>query len=476
MRWLLPLLLVVSPVAPRAAAPAELSDAATAPRPEKGEYFGLYLMGKKVGYLFSNVTVSNGVLTSVNAYHFKANVGARVSDRKLTETRTYEAKPRGKLLTLVVEQTGDGGDQILEGKARPSGLQVIRKRPGIPNETLTVKTAQEVAEDADQARVALKRGATVEGTITDSNDLEQYKVVTTLTGEETRTVGGVPVRVRKVSTLSAKEKVPTESWLDAQGRLLEIHFGPTMTALAEPEAQAKRLDVVEVFGLTRVKLPKPMPASAASVPGEVTITVVGLPERFRVDNYRQRFKQLPNGRVEVKVSANAPKARASRPLADPAGGSNLKSSIIVESDNERIRELAKKLVGNEKDAYAAARAIARWVNQNVEKDYGSSSDRATDVLKTMKGDCTEHSLLTVALMRAAGIPAKRIDGLVYLMQDDRVPAYYWHEWVEAYVGEWTQLDPTFGEDVAKATHLAVGEEGNAEITPLIGALQVVDVR
>jgi hypothetical protein len=48
--------------------------------------------------------------------------------------------------------------------------------------------------------------------------------------------------------------------------------------------------------------------------------------------------------------------------------------------------------------------------------------------------------------------------------------------VEAWVGEWTQLDPTFGQDVADATHFAVGEEARSEITPLIGSLQVHEVR
>lgn len=148
----------------------------------------------------------------------------------------------------------------------------------------------------------------------------------------------------------------------------------------------------------------------------------------------------------------------------------------MESDDQRIRATAKRIVGHEKSAYAAARKIVAWVYKHVQSDYGASADRATDVLRQMKGDCTEHSLLAETLLRAAGIPARRVDGLIYVMNDDGVPALYWHEWVEAYVGEWTQLDPTFGEPVADATHLALGNEGNAEITPLIGALKVVEVR
>ena len=137
---------------------------------------------------------------------------------------------------------------------------------------------------------------------------------------------------------------------------------------------------------------------------------------------------------------------------------------------------AKEIAGSETDAYAAAKKVVAWVDRTMKKDYGASADRATDVLRTLRGDCTEHSLLSIALLRALGIPARRVDGVVYVQNADGVPALYWHEWVEAWVGTWTQLDPTFGQPVADATHLALGEESSAEIMPLLGALKVVAAR
>ncbi len=148
----------------------------------------------------------------------------------------------------------------------------------------------------------------------------------------------------------------------------------------------------------------------------------------------------------------------------------------MESDKKEVKELAKKVVGDEKDAYVAAEKISRWVYDHVESAYGFSADRTTDVMRQMKGDCTEHALLAVSLMRAMGIPAKRIDGVIFQKGSDGVPALMWHEWVSAYVGEWVELDPTWGQPVADATHFAVGEETGAEIAPLIGELQVTDVR
>lgn len=455
-----------------------LTDVVKVPRPEGGEFMGLYLKGQKIGYMFSNITLSEkkDTVTAVTELHFKAKVGAAVSDRMMKETRVYESKPGGKLITFVMEQAGDGGNQSLEGSALPEGVRVVRKKPGQPNDIKMLPPSKEVVEDADQARVALKRNAKVVGTITDSTDLQQYQVTTTVGGTETRVVGGVKAKLRKVTTISEKEKVPTEAWVDEKGRMLEVQYGPMMSGMLEPEEVAKRIDLVEVFSLTRVVLPKPAPEAASTVPGKFTMVLTGVPEKFFTNTYRQQWKPDGKGRVEVTVSAAAPKILKPRPLADPNGGSNLKSTIAVEADHPEIMALAKQIAGTEKDAWTVAKKVNDWVYKNLGKDYGVSSDSASDVLRLKKGDCTEHSLLTVSMLRSLGIPAKRIDGLVYLINEDKVPALYWHEWVEAYVGEWTQLDPTFGQPIANPARLAVGEESSAEITPLIGSMTVVEVR
>ena len=455
-----------------------LSDVVKVPRPEAGEFMGLYLKGQKIGYMFSNVTLSakKDTVTATTEIHIRAKVGTAVSDRMMKETRVYESKPNGKLITFVMEQSGDGGEQSLEGSALPDGVRVVRKKPGQPNEIKLLPASKEVVEDADQARVALKRNAKVMGTITDSTDLQQYTVTTTVGGTESRVIGGVKANLRKVTTMSEKEKVPTEAWVDEKGRMLEVQYGPMMSGMLEPEEVAKRIDLVEVFALTRVVLPRPAPAAAMTSPGKFTMVLTGVGEKFWNNTYRQQWKAEGAGRVEVTVTAAPPRVLKPRPLIDPNGGANLKATIAVESDNPDVIAMAKQIAGTEKDAWTVAKKVNKWVYDNLDKDYGASSDSAGDVLKKRKGDCTEHSLLTVAMLRALGIPAKRIDGLVYLVNEDKKPALYWHEWVEAYVGEWTQLDPTFGQDVANPARLAVGEESSAEITPLIGSMTVVEVR
>ncbi|WP_425437638.1 transglutaminase-like domain-containing protein [Melittangium boletus] len=467
--------------APSAQAPGALSDVVKARRPQGGEYLGLYLVDKKVGYLFTDLGVIPGRedrVRSINELHFKANVGSRLSERIHREERIYEARPGGRLLAFTIEQRGDGGTQTLVGNVTPSGISVVRKRPGLADETVSLPATKEVVEDADPVRVALLRQANVSGHMLDGTDLGTYPFDVTVQPTEQRLLSGVQVKVGKAVMVSEKEKVPVTSYVAEEGQVLEMEYGQTMKARAEPEAVAKRLDLVEVFGLTRVVLPRLLPEEAKGIPGQVKLVMENLPEKFQQDTYRQKYQAQADGKVLVTLSARAPEPKAlkPRPLKDPEGGKNLETSIIIESDNPRIRELAEQLVGPEKDAYTAAKAIVAWVAQNLKKDYGASADRATDVLRQRKGDCTEHSLLTVSLLRAAGIPARRVDGVIYMVNQDGVPALYWHEWVEAFVGEWTQMDPTFDQAVADATHFGVGQEGNAEITPLIGTLKVVEVK
>lgn len=457
---------------------AALSDVVRAPRPSEGEYLGLYLKGQKIGYMFRRLSLSakKDSVTAVTQVFFKAKVGAAVSSRTMKETRVYEAKPNGALLSFVMEQDGDGGTQRLEGVVGAKELKVVRKRPGEADEVKLLPVPHDVVEDADQPRVALFRNAAMNGSVLDLTDLQSYALTSTVGGSETRVVGGVTAKLRKVTSISQKEKVPVDAFIDEKGRLVEEQYGPMMTGRLESEEAAKRVDLVEVFGLTRVVLPQPAPASAKAVPGAFTMVLSGVDKKFWNNTFRQQWKPLDGGQVEVTVRSAIPKVTQPRPLMDPNGGANLKATLSVESTHPAIVAKAQELAGTEKDAWAVAKKINQWVFTNLEKDYGASSDSAGDVLKRKKGDCTEHSLLTVSMLRALGIPAKRVDGLIYLMNDDNVPALYWHEWVEVYVGEWVQMDPTFGQDIANPARLAVGEESNAEITPLIGSMKVVSVR
>ena len=174
---------------------------------------------------------------------------------------------------------------------------------------------------------------------------------------------------------------------------------------------------------------------------------------------------------------DAPRVRGAPP---PALRDLLAATPDVDAGDPAIVAAARAAVGETPGVYAASVKLARFVHGRLEKSFGVSRDRASEVLSTGKGDCTEHALLFTALARAAGIPARQVQGLVYARYGDGVPALYWHAWVEVKSGEeWIALDPTFGQPVADATHVALGrgvrpgESVQTDTVAVLGALKVL---
>jgi Transglutaminase-like superfamily len=115
-----------------------------------------------------------------------------------------------------------------------------------------------------------------------------------------------------------------------------------------------------------------------------------------------------------------------------------------------------------------------WTYQHMTYVRANESVAST-VLARASGDCSEFSLLFVALSRAAGIPARRVVGLA-ATEADNAPAFGFHAWAEvALDGHWVQVDPTWNEPVADATHVVLMEgDGDAWGDALAG-LQVAVV-
>ena len=98
---------------------------------------------------------------------------------------------------------------------------------------------------------------------------------------------------------------------------------------------------------------------------------------------------------------------------------------------------------------------------------------ALEVLKRLEGDCTEYSVLFIGLARAAGLPAREVAGLIYMTGSP--PGFYFHQWAKVWVGKWIDVDPTFNQPIANATHIKLAEGDlfeQARLIPIIGRIQI----
>ncbi len=446
-------------------------------RPTAGQWMGLYLLGHKAGYTFDRVWEERrggkNVVVAVDDITLRATLGGRDVSRRVREERVFEAKAHGRLIAFSALHEGDGGDETIEGPCDARGMHLVRRRPGGSPERLELPPARETVEDADLPRLAAARKTTLSGLLFDSMTLKELPQEATWLGTDEWTAGGSLRRVERVALTQSGGTVASKLSIDpASGRLLRLTFGGSLTAVPESERVAKTLDSVDLFALTRVPVDGTLPFGV--VPETVRYRVEGLPPALRPAPERQRYRDLPGGAVEITVRAAEPDRRAERPERAPM--EDLAATPDIESDAPAIRALARKIAGKEKDAFTAANLLSSWVFANVRSAYGVSSDRATDVLRRKEGDCTEHSLLTVALCRAIGIPARLVHGLVYAQGSDEVWGLYWHEWVEVWVSEWIAIDPTFGQPVADATHIELGEGEATDAVGLMGQLKISVLR
>jgi hypothetical protein len=148
----------------------------------------------------------------------------------------------------------------------------------------------------------------------------------------------------------------------------------------------------------------------------------------------------------------------------------LNATVFIQSKDPQIVSLAREIVKNEKDPLVAARLIHEWVYKNIEKVPTVTLPVATDVLRTKKGDCNEHTTLFTALARAAGIPSKIAVGLTY-----KDGFFYYHAWPEFYAEKWIAADPTLGQFPADAGHirLVTGDlDRQIQILPVINKIRI----
>ena len=160
-------------------------------------------------------------------------------------------------------------------------------------------------------------------------------------------------------------------------------------------------------------------------------------------------------------------------LATEAPGPEyLKSNPLINSDDPTVVAHTKRAIGRETDPWKKAVAIQDWVSKNLKnKNFGNAFASAKEVARNLEGDCTEHSVLTAAMCRAAGVPSRMVVGLVYATP---LSGFGPHAWNEVFVnGRWVAIDATFNQAEVDATHIKLATSSLDGVAPFDAFLPVV---
>jgi len=434
-------------------------------------WYGIYMGGKKNGYALMEVVPAKAdgheAIDCVLKMHLKVTALGQQQDVRMFQHRVYRrtgefhrASTRMKSLVSDVEVVA-----VVKG-----GKLILTSRTGAVSKSTELAPPKETLHDF----LAAERLATPDAKLGDKvtvaffEPMMQKEIAAVLTLKERKSIifNGVPTKVAVVSSHMPALGVTSDTYVDERGTTLEMSVGQLMVLRLEPEKLAKDIRFsADLIRMGCVKL-DPHPPRVARL-RQIRLQFSGIDDPALVINDgRQQWSEGKEGGriVACRVAPIDPGRVAKLPVDRARFAKDLAATVYVQSEDEGIKKLAAQIVGDERNAYAAARRINRWVHRNLRKVGTAALSNALETLKSRQGDCTEHTVLFVALARAAGIPAREVAGVTAV---DGGEGLYYHAWPEVWVGEWVAMDPTFGHDLADATHIKFAVGGVDKLTRIV---------
>ena len=426
----------------------------------KENWMEIYMFGGKVGYAHYYVKESRNGYEIVNEGVMKTKrSGVEIESRQISRAYVDEDfSPKYFIYRELVgrqEKLVEGGIQGNELRVRASLADTfIEKTFDIDKEIFLESSVGEVV-----TRKGLAVGNCYRFKVFDERFLEILEETFDIERKERIEFEGREREAYRVKRMHSGLKGMTiTEWLDLEGNMLKYEvkeLGLSMVRVKKEEAQRwdSIIDLgqtghirsnVEISNLDRISQ---MRIRLSIEEGDIA--------QFLASDRRQRIELQDEDGVILNIRKIKFEDYESLnlPLKDERYRKFLEPTLYAQSENKEISQKAREIIEGEENAWRASKRLSDWVHKNlrmgqIETPFAS----AEEVLESREGDCSEHATLFVALARAAGIPARVCDGIVYIGE-----AFDYHMWAEVYVGEWIAIDPTRGQSEVDVTHIKFGD-------------------
>jgi transglutaminase-like putative cysteine protease len=176
--------------------------------------------------------------------------------------------------------------------------------------------------------------------------------------------------------------------------------------------------------------------------------------------------------------------RSARPAAPGAGWADLAAPAVRDRFAEELA--ASRYVSVEPDLAEigqsmrtgstpaqAGMSAAAWTHETLRYERGATHvhTSSSGARAAGKGVCQDFAHVTLALLRAMGLPARYVSGYLHPDADAEIGATTRgesHAWVEFWAGEWVAVDPTSLVDVGSRHVLLARGRDYADVRPLSG--------
>ncbi len=396
--------------------------------------------------VYTHLLVNLDILSRLQQFTFTLNA-------KTYETEITGRRSKGDQFLITIQAGGSKSRQVMS----------------IPDDVILYSPMLE------QALGALSPGQTRTFKTLDPASMAVADVRVRADRRETLTIRG---RQEEATVLAADyQGMLLWTWVNSQGEILrqDTPLGWSMEACAPEEALAykssPRRGQDEMLASAAAPADKSIGEPRLARRLELLLKGIDVPAADLTTPRQTVLGSDTNG-IRLRIEARGwPDEPDPSSLPASAFTNELASTPFIQANDPAIVKQAKAITGSTSSPAAAALAINNWVFTHVRKNPSASLPSAIAVLNQLEGDCNEHTYLAIGLCRAAGIPAKVKAGVVYLNE-----RFYYHAWVAVYVnGVWSEMDPTFGQPVADATHLALAEgelAGQAKLLRYVGRLSV----
>ncbi len=437
---------------------------------------GMFLEGKRIGSsTYQSVEASyNGKSATKSSSNTTINallMGESVELKLETATWT---DPKGSPLLMRSSLSSGGKTQRVEAKFSAKSIRVDIDNAGTKKtKTIKIPAGSKIVDDPLQIIIqgGLKVGTKRKFLVLDPTSVSLQENEVKVVGKRKTRVGETDVEATVVE-IQAPQGLTT-AYLSSKGDLLKVEAPMNIVMLTETDKTPTRTIIpserpvgsdpadndkpVDIATATRLVPDKPIEDPASLT--KLTIHLTG-----------QQLKSIPNddhqtvtqeGKVwtidvhptKFAIGRSYTIAQAARKMAawtDPA--------LNIPSDDVKFIRLAKKITGTRLTVRAASSEIRKWVYGYMKPNATMGIVRdANDVLDSKQGVCRDYAILTVTLLRAAGIPSRLASGLVSLDGN-----FYYHAWVEAWDGaKWIGVDSTTDRDQISAAHIKLAE-GNVD--------------
>jgi hypothetical protein len=453
--------------------------------PPRTQYMAMMLAGKKVGHSISTFKIDQGKAKS----NVKVSMTLSRGGREITividtqEVETPDGKPLGFSLTI---RQGPLGQIVTRGDIDKDGkLNIVVNVAGMSQKKSIPWPKGALMSHGVmifERAAGMKPGTMTTATIFDPTSMSPM-VVTNVVGEKTKIdlLGRVVMLTEIKSTMQGKSgKMSTTSYVDEKrtplksitplmGMKMELIDCSRAVAFASNET----LDL-----LSKVMLSSPVNLTKEALGGPLVYTIKPTSAQANpefLDGANQSVKTAGDRTITLTIRPTpAPKNAPLRYKGkDKTALEALKPSRYVQSDHKTIKALAKKAVGDAKDAATAVARIEKFVRDYIDtKNLSVGYATAVEVAQSREGDCTEHAVLVASLCRAAGIPAQVVMGLAYVEQfGDHRNVFGPHAWNRAFVGgKWIGLDSALKEFNTGHIALAHGDGVSDEMFKVVNTI------